>query len=1045
MVAQALAFIVRNAAGAVRGSVGGDGAVPVLMLGAGEDVSLNLSQSSVSGFGRSGQDLLIRLTDGQTITLSGFFHEPGIPVNRLYFSTDGDVTAVTFMDGGGGLLLPAYSAPDTGDLYSTFDDLRFGDGDILFPADQVEVDRLVLAPFVPGYVAGLGGLGLLAAVVSGVGGSDSNHTAPTVDNAKGSITLSMNTPDPQFPVTGKGNPGDTVTVTVGGQTQSTTIAPGGAWSVNFSQTVLLGDGTYEAVVVVTQPLGGSPITLDGPTLVKDMTPPALAITQGTASVGHVENAFDHLNGTVVGGTGEAGSTIRVTAGYVVKDTVVAANGSWSVTFTPTEMPGGERQVGLSVTATDPRGNRTVVTDSVVLDTVAFPVSIDPVAGDEIMNLAESGVALTITGTSRPGAVVTVTLGGVTQAITTGADGRWTSNFGTGTLAPGSYDAVLTARTDDATGNESVATRSIRVDTEAAVSIISPVAGDDVLNAAETAAGVILTGRTEAGSTAYVSFGGVTRPATVSADGTWTATLSGVAGGDYAETVQITSVDRAGNAASSTRTVRVDTKTAVSINAGQGAGDDVISGLERSGGVTFAGRGEPGASVSITVGGVSRAATVGIDGAWAATFATGDIAAGTREVNVIVNATDLAGNTAGVTYVVRVDTEVSDFRRTTLSSGADSVLNATEAAQGLTVTGTVESGSSVMVRFGSGVARAASVTAEGLWSLTIPPGEVPLGKSNVSLTVVATDRLGNTATLTEEVAIDTVVRSFTRSGGSFAGDGVLNLAEATAGMPINGTAEAGTTIVVGVSNGSTRTVTADASGQWQVTLTSADLPRGEASATLTMTATSREGNVAVLTEDFRLDTLPPIAPSIVGVSSLPDGSGVGRLVTETTADLLTFARVDATGLSQGIGATVSKDLEFNETLYRFTSQVPDGSYLVINTADAAGNTSSTLLIPVNTGATQVSLDRQGLAGFDFSMIDLSFEDDARMTIDARTLRNLTGPDETLLVKGGADDTVTLLGSTATGQSRVFDGQAYDIYTLGDTGATVLLDHDIRHLI
>jgi hypothetical protein len=396
-------------------------------------------------------------------------------------------------------------------------------------------------------------------------------------------------------------------------------------------------------------------------------------------------------------------------------------------------------------------------------------------------------------------------------------------------------------------------------------------------------------------------------------------------------------------------------------------------------------------------------------------------------------------------VVRVDTEVSDFRRTTLSSGADSVLNATEAAQGLTVTGTVESGSSVMVRFGSGVARAASVTAEGLWSLTIPPGEVPLGKSNVSLTVVATDRLGNTATLTEEVAIDTVVRSFTRSGGSFAGDGVLNLAEATAGMPINGTAEAGTTIVVGVSNGSTRTVTADASGQWQVTLTSADLPRGEASATLTMTATSREGNVAVLTEDFRLDTLPPIAPSIVGVSSLPDGSGVGRLVTETTADLSTFARVDATGLSQGIGATVSKDLEFNETLYRFTSQVPDGSYLVINTADAAGNTSSTLLIPVNTGATQVSLDRPGLAGFDFSMIDLSFEDDARMTIDARTLRNLTGPDETLLVKGGADDTVTLLGSTATGQSRVFDGQAYDIYTLGDTGATVLLDHDIRHLI
>jgi hypothetical protein len=380
---------------------------------------------------------------------------------------------------------------------------------------------------------------------------------------------------------------------------------------------------------------------------------------------------------------------------------------------------------------------------------------------------------------------------------------------------------------------------------------------------------------------------------------------------------------------------------------------------------------------------------------------------------------------------------------TLSTGADNVLNGAEAAQGLTVTGTVEPGSSVMVRLGSGTARAASVAADGTWTLTIPPGDVPAGESSVTLTAVATDRVGNTATLSEQVAVDTVVRSFARTGGPIAGDGVLNGAEAAAGLPFTGTAEAGASVVVRLSNGASRTVTADASGQWQVTFASAELPRGEAGASVTMTATDRAGNVATLTEAFRVDTVAPGSPEVV--SFFRDGNGLRGIGTESTTDTYTFARVDATGSPQTIGAIRSEDTIFNETNFRFTSQVPDGSYLVINTADAAGNNSSTLLIVDNTNATQVALDRPALAGFDFSAIDLSFAPDARMTIDAQTLRGLTGPDATLLVKGGADDTVTLVGGTETGQTRVIDGQRYDVYTLGDTGATVLLDDDIRPVI
>lgn len=1048
---QAVFFAVRNAAGTMRGSVGGDGGNPVLAVGSGEDVSLNLTPSSVTGYERSGQDLLVRLADGRTITLAGFFEDPGMPENRLYLSSDGQVIAVAFTDGGAGLLLPAYAAPDVWNKYSTVDDLRFVEFDSLVSADPVQDEAAGMAAFVPGLLAGMGGSGLAAAAIIGGGGAligggggsgGSSHTPPGVDNPAASVTLTTNTPDPQFPVTGTGHPGDRVTVTLGDQAQSTTVTPDGTWAVVFPPTGLPGDGTHHAVVVVTRPDGGSPVTLDGPAAVIDLTPPALAITQGTAGTGHVENAADHADGVTLGGTAEAGASIRVTAGEVVLDTV-ATGGVWSVTFTPAQMPGGERQVPVSVTATDALGNRTTLADAVVLDTVPHPITVDTVAGDDIVNAAEAGAALAVTGSSAAGAVVTVTLGGVTQTATTGADGRWSVSFAPGTLAPGSHDSSVTARTVDPAGNPSQAVRPLRVDTDTTVSIDGPVAGDDIVNGSEAAAGVTLTGRGEPGAAVQVTFAGITRATTVAADGTWSAGFTGVAGGDYATTAQVTATDRAGNNASATRALRVDTSTAVSVNAGQAGGDDIISGAERAAGVTITGRGEPGAAVSVTLGGVTRAASVGADGGWAATFAPGDITPGTRAVPVTVTATDAAGNSASATHALLIDTEVTDFRRATLSTGADSVLSAAEAAQGLTVTGTVEPGSVVMLRLGDGPARAASVAADGSWTVTIPPGDIPAGEALVTLTATATDRVGNSATLTEQVAVDTVVRSFARTGGPIAGDGILNAAEAAAGLPLSGTAEPGASVTLRLSNGATRSVTADAAGQWQVTFASADLPRGETGASVTITAIDRAGNLATLTEAFAVDTIAPGSPEVI--SFFRDANGLRGIGTESTTDSYAFARIDATGAALPLGAIRSEDTVFGETNFRFTSQVPDGSYLVIHTADAAGNQSSTLLVVDNTNATQVALDRPGLAGFDLAAIDLTFAPDARMTIDAQTLRSLTGPDATLLVKGGADDTVTLTGGVASGPSRLIDGQGHTLYALGDTGAAVLLDDDIRAVI
>lgn len=74
--------------------------------------------------------------------------------------------------------------------------------------------------------------------------------------------------------------------------------------------------------------------------------------------------------------------------------------------------------------------------------------------------------------------------------------------------------------------------------------------------------------------------------------------------------------------------------------------------------------------------------------------------GTYDSVVTVRATDAAGNVATDSHTVQIDTEVTNFARTALWAGADNVVNAAEASQGLMVTGTVagfERGSSLLHR------------------------------------------------------------------------------------------------------------------------------------------------------------------------------------------------------------------------------------------------------------------------------------------------------------------------------------------------------------
>jgi hypothetical protein len=135
----------------------------------------------------------------------------------------------------------------------------------------------------------------------------------------------------------------------------------------------------------------------------------------------------------------------------------------------------------------------------------------------------------------------------------------------------------------------------------------------------------------------------------------------------------------------------------------------------------------------------------------------------------------------------------------------------------------------------------------------------------------------------------------------------------------------------------------------------------------------------------------------------------------------------------------------EDRFDFRSDIPDGSYLVINTSDAAGNQSNTLFIKNTSTGVAVDLTREGLQGFDFSAIDLTRAPDARLTITARQLESLVGPDNQLVIRGEHTDHVTLQNVTSQRENVLINGQLYDIFTLGTNGAQVLLEDDVSRTV
>lgn len=563
----AIDFAVRDVAGgSQRGTVAGEGQGNFIQVGSGDSVSLNLSRASVVGYEQQGGDLVVALSDGRKIVLSGYFDEAAGDVNHLYLSDNGTITEVIISETGDGMLFADYGPVQGWDKWSPLDDLRFAEADAVSGGVIAADEPAGMAALVPGLLGGAGGLGAAAAVVGGAaviggggsggtsggggdgndttgggdgndttdgGGGDSDRAPPTVD-AQDADPLTTNTTDPQIAVTGTGEPGDSVKVTVGGVVKTTTITEDGTWSVLYPTTGLPQDGTHTAHVVVTEP-GGKTHTLTGPSFVIDMTPPDVETTSGTTQQGDVENLSEYADGVSLGGTGEAGAAISVVINGHTQQTTVGANGHWSVTFSQSQIPGGDyHTLPATITATDALGNVTTINRTIAIDTqTAVAVDNGQIGGDDRLTMSESS-GFNLTGTAEAGASVAVTFEGQSVTVTANASGVWSAPFAFGSFGKMTRDGLVSVTATDAAGNTSTSSHTIHIDTEvqnfrltAVDDLSSLAAGADAVNAAEALNGVKVSGTVEAGSTVTVSWGDLVLPAsavTIDANGNWTATI-----------------------------------------------------------------------------------------------------------------------------------------------------------------------------------------------------------------------------------------------------------------------------------------------------------------------------------------------------------------------------------------------------------------------------------------------------------------------------------------------------------------------------------------
>ena len=1076
----AIEYVSRGSAGGLnRGAIAGDGDITTIPAGNGQEISLNLRQIDIDGYQRDGGNLIVTLADGRTIVLEGYFGADGAAESRLFISADGYLNEVTLVEGGEGTLYAQYGPTEMWGKWSPSDDLIFlGGSEVAGPVPGAEGEEVSM---LGAGLMRLGGSGLMGAAGVGaaslaagsllVGGDDGGDGVggggglpgggggdPRIEplvNEDGPIVIGGDGEGgDSITITGEAEPGSEVEVTIGDETVGGVADEDGNWDTTFEGDDFPEDGEYDVTVVVTEP-DGTETELVGPTVTIDTTPPETVVTEGLVSTGDIVNDDDFRDGVEIAGTGEAGSTVAVTIDEVTETVTVGDDGTWRVEFDAADLREGDYETDVTIVSTDAIGNSATMTETISIDTVysALEIHADQVGNDGVINqtVAENE-GIVITGLSEPGATVIVGMGGQTAEVTAGSDGTWRAEFDPADLPDTQYDATVTARTVDDAGNVSETSETVRVDLEVRdFTHQADIGGQDgVINSDEISQGFTLTGTVEDGnSTVSLRFFDEIVEATVNPDGTWQASFSGdqIPAGDYRRDVEITAQDSAGNVRTLTQAVEVDTEAgSLTLNGNAVGNNGVINHEVYNDGVMVTGTADPNATVAVALGNVSYTVQADQNGQWQQFYGTSDLTPGDHSPELTATITDEHGNSHSVSHTLTVDTVVDDLSMATpdgmpMRGDGMNVINKSLADGGFELTGTVEPGSQVRVEIDGVPARVSVDAATGDWTAVFDAGAIPGGTREADMIVEVRDPAGNTDDLSSRVLIDTQVDNLAHGETVGAVNGFANLDAARDGLELTGTVEPGSAVVVGLF-GQTYEATGDASGAWSITVPRGDIPDNQGTAQMSISATDVYGNPGTTTGQLAYDMVAPGEPMVRFVGE-ELGGGYSVVGTEATSDDVAFHQI---GGNDADPLAVQGTPVGSQTYHTFVDDagnaapIPDGSQLLVTSTDQAGNASTTYLVLDEVDAADVNLSNPALDGFNVETIDLSSRGaSGELEITEEQLLGLSDNSDTLTIRGGADDKVTI-----TGAQRVTDAPdepaGFDIYSLGDD-ATIVVDEDI----
>ncbi|EBF9534994.1 Ig-like domain repeat protein [Salmonella enterica] len=616
---------------------------------------------------------------------------------------------------------------------------------------------------------------------------------------------------------------------------------------------------------------------------------------------------------------------------------------------------GEGKHTLTVEATDKAGNQTTQKLDFIIDTMLSEPTIvldstddSGTKGDNLTNANKPTFILGNIDADARYVTVEVQHGGTKEVLTAtkGATGIW-SVTPTGTWADGDY--TLTVRVEDDAGNVKYsAPLTVTVDTQITIDVIelvndNGIPGDNLTNDVRPHFRVTVPGDVNEVRLS-IDGGNTWVRATQGTAGTWDYTWpKDVTDGLHTLTVEAT--DKAGNKTTQTLDFTIDTRLstptiAMDSRDDTGAIGDHITSVKRPG-FTIGNIDADAHSVilRITQGGNSQEVTLTqVGGQWRFT-PDADWADGSYTLTVEV--TDNAGNVRQSTpLIVTVDTQTSITDITLVNDHGvpdDNLTNSTRPQFEITVPADVNSVQLSIDGGANWVSAAQGI--EGVWGYTWP---TDMGDGKHTLTVMVTDRAGNTATQTLEFFIDTQLSTPTIALDSTddtgtPGDDMTNRTRPTFILQNIDSDVINVTVSV-THNGTTTSFTAtQGAGGWSFT---PPAPWGDGDYTLTVTVEDRAGNTRPSTPlTVTVDTQIAIDHiELVNDSGVP-GDNVTKHVRPqfqiSVPDDVEKVLLSIDGGTTWVTAIKSSTAGIWD--YTWPTDMPEGQHtLIVEVTDGAGN-------------------------------------------------------------------------------------------------------------